>query len=166
MKIETERLLIRTLKESDLPDYEKVVNEVMLTCMSAKEFLAWNVSHYPNMDIIHSTVCFGIFDKDNNFLGIVGAGEHDDLHEPEIFYELIPDARGRGYATEAVKAVTAWAFEKFSIPFIVGTAATDNVKSQRVLERCGYEFIDERTLLVHVEGKKYAFKYYRHYPMK
>lgn len=166
MKIETDRLIIRYLTEADLPDYEKVVNEVMLTCMSAKEFLEWNISHYSKLDIIHSTVCFGIFDKDYNFMGIVGAGEHDDLHEPEIFYELIPDARGKGYAAEATKAITAWVFESFDIPYIIGTAATDNVKSQRVLERCGYQFIDERTLLVHVEGKKYDFKYYRCYPTK
>lgn len=166
MKIETERLIIRTLIEADLPNYEKVVNEVMLTCMSAKEFLTWNISHYSNIDIIHSTVCFGIFDKDDNFMGIVGAGEHDDLHELEIFYELIPDARGRGYATEATKAITAWVFENFNIPFIIGTAGTDNVKSQSVLERCGYQFIDERTLLVHVEGREYNFNYYRCYPIK
>jgi RimJ/RimL family protein N-acetyltransferase len=166
VKIETERLIIRTLLETDLTDYEKVVNEVMLSYMSAKEFLTWNISHYSDMDIIHSTVCFGIFDKEEHFMGIVGAGQHDDLHEPEIFYELLPDARGKGYATEAVKAITAWALKNYNIPFIIGTAAVDNVKSQHVLERCDYQLVDKRTLLVHVEGKKYDFKYYRCYQTK
>lgn len=166
MKIETERLTIRPLLETDLPDYEKVVSKVMLSCMSAKDFLAWNISHYSNMDIIHSTVCFGIFNKNNDFLGIAGAGEHDDLHEPEIFYELVPDARGKGYATEAAKVITTWALENYDIPYIIGTAAVDNVKSQNVLERCDYQFIDERILLVHVEGKEYNFKYYRKYQTK
>ena len=149
--------------ETDLPHYEKVVSEVMLTCMSAKEFLIWNISHYLEMDIIHSTVCFGIFDKDDNFLGIVGAGEHDDLHETEIFYELILIARGKGYATEAAKAVTKRALENYDIPYIIGTARVDNPKSQNILGCCGHQFIEDKTLLVHVEGKKYDFKYYRCY---
>ena len=166
MKIETKRLTIRTLVETDLSEYEKVVNEAMLSCMSAKEFLAWNMSHYSVMDIINSTVCFGVFDRDDNFMGIVGAGKHDDLHESEIFYELLPDVRGKGYATEAVKAITSWAFANFDIPFIIGTAAVDNIKSQSVLVRCDYKLIDERTLLVHVEGKEYKFKYYRNYRTK
>jgi hypothetical protein len=49
------------------------------------------------------------------------------------------------------------------IPYIIGTAAVDNIPSQKVLERCGYEFVNEQTLLVHIENKKYAFKYYRRY---
>ena len=47
---------------------------------------------------------------------------------------------------------------------LIGTAATDNVKSQKVLERCGYQYIDEKILLVHVEGKEHAFQHYGFYP--
>ncbi len=81
----------------------------------------------------------------------------------EIFYSLLPAARGKGYATEAAKAVTAWAFANFDIPYMIGTASVDNIPSQKVLLNCGYEFVDERSLLIHIVNEKHLFKYYRRY---
>lgn len=69
---------------------------------NSERFLKWQVSNYSKMDIINGIVCFGIFEKENRLiLGAVGAGEHDDLHETEICYNLLPEARGKGYAAEA-----------------------------------------------------------------
>lgn len=62
----------------------------------------------------------------------------------EIFYHLLPEHRGYGFATEAVKEVTGWALENYNIEYLIGTAATDNFKSQHVLERCGYQFVEVR----------------------
>ncbi|MDF2686885.1 MAG: hypothetical protein K0S55_2068 [Clostridia bacterium] len=166
MELLTERLIIRDLNVSDLPEFEKTLNEIQLSCMGgAKGFLIWLISQYTNMDIVNDLISLGVFDKKTGaLLGTVGAGKHDDLHEPEIFYELLPENRGYGYATEAVKALTKWVFENYKIPYLIGTTGVSNLKSQKVLERCGYQFIDDRTLLVHVEGKQYDFKYYRFYP--
>ena len=165
MELITERLIIRHLTDSDLPEFETTLNEIQRSCMGgAKAFLDWIISQYKNMDIINDLISFGVFDKVTGvLLGTAGVGKHDDLHEPEIFYKLLPEYRGYGYATEAVNAITAWVFKNYKVPYVIGTAGTDNVKSQKVLERCGYQFIDKRTLLVHVEGKKYPFKYYRFY---
>lgn len=105
---------------------------------------------------------FGIFERQTEkFIGTIGAGDHDDLHEPEIFYHLLPEYRGYGFATEAAKAVTKWALENYDIEYLIGTAGIDNIKSQRVLERCGYRFINVRSPLVHVTNERYDFKYYR-----
>lgn len=168
MELLTERLIIRNLNDSDFPEFEYTLNEGQRTCMgSSKEFFNWIISQYKNMDIVNDIICLGIFNKGNGTLyGTAGAGRHDDLHEPEIFYMLLPEARGSGYATEAVKAITNWVFENYKIPYLIATAGVDNLPSQKVLERCGYQFIDDRTLLVHVEDKKYDFKYYRFYPAK
>ena len=168
MNIKTERLMIRNLKMEDFPEFDRTLNDGQRTCMGgAKNFLSWIIAQYTNMDIIHDLICFGIFDKmDGTLLGTAGAGKHDDLHEPEIFYMLLPEARGKGYATEAVKAITDWVFKNYEIPYLIATAGAENVASQHVLDRCGYQFIDDRTLLVHVENKKYDFKYYRFYPTK
>ena len=166
MELITDRLIIRNLIDTDFPEFRNSLNEIQRTCMGGeKEFFNWIISQYVNMDIVNDLICLGIFDKKTGlFLGTVGAGKHDDLHEPEVFYELLSENRGFGYATEAVKAVTNWVFENYEIPYLIGTVVVDNVKSQNVLERCGYQFIDTRVLLVHVEGKKYKFKYYRFYP--
>jgi RimJ/RimL family protein N-acetyltransferase len=118
------------------------------------------------MDIINDILCFGIFDKYNKVLGAVGAGKHDDLNETEIFYNLLPLERGKGYATEAVKKVTEWAVENYKIPYIIGTTEIENINSQKVLERCGYEYINKQISLVHITNEKYKFKYYRYYKEK
>lgn len=168
MQIITARLNIRTFVETDLVEFEKLLDIPEVPGWQMQKgnpagFLKWHISNYQAMDIIHGIVCFGIFKRENgSILGAAGAGEHDDLHETEIFYNLLPAARGKGYASEAAKAVTAWAMANYSIPYIIGTASVDNIPSQIVLENCGYAFIDERTLRVHITNKKYTFKYYRY----
>ena len=96
-------------------------------------------------------------------MGFAGAGEHDDLHEPEIFYNMLKEERGRGYATEACLAVVDWALENFEIPYIIGTVSPDNVPSRRVIEKCGYGFIEEKHLRARVTDESYDFRYYRKY---
>ena len=127
-------------------------------------FFQWQLSKYQHMDIVNDSVGLGIFDKlTGEILGHIGAGRHDDLAEPEIFYALKADAQGQGYATEAAKAVTQWVLQTFNIPYLIGTAAVDNIASQRVLEKCGYTYIDERTLFVHLLNQSHTFRYYRCY---
>ena len=172
MVLHTNRLTVRPFVQADLPEFKKLLEipEVpgwQMQRSRAEAFFNWYLDNYSKMDIVHGVVCLGIFQQEGGqVLGAVGAGEHDDLHEPEIFYNLLPAARGHGYATEAAMAVTEWAFENYPIAYLIGTAEVSNVPSQRVLERCGYQFIEERSLLVHVENKRYFFRYYRHYKPK
>lgn len=168
MEIITQRLIIRELCAADYPAFERTLNDVQKSCFgSGKGFLNWLISQYSAMDIINGLVSFGIFEKKTGkFIGTVGAGKHDDLHEPEIFYYLLAEYRGRGFASEAVKEVTAWALKNYNIPYLIGTVAVDNVKSQRVLERCGYQRIAVRPLLVHATNERLNFKYYRYYNTK
>lgn len=165
MKILTQRLVIRNLCQADYPEFEGVLNDVQKSCFgSGKGFLDWLISQYPAMDIMNGRLSFGIFEKQTEkFMGTIGVGEHDDLHEPELFYHLLAECRGHGFATEAAKEVTKWALGNYDIPYLIGTAAVDNIKSQHVLERCGYQLVDTRSLLVHVTNERYDFKYYRYY---
>jgi hypothetical protein len=73
----------------------------------------------------------------------------------EIIYNLLPSERGKGYATEAAKIITVWAIENYEIPYIIGTTEIKNIKSQKVLENCGYKYIDEKILLVHIENNDF-----------
>ncbi len=168
MMLLTERLIIRNLCETDYAEFERILNEEQKSAFgSGKEFLNWVISQYATNDIIHGLLSFGIFERQTEkFVGMVGVGDHDDLHEPEIFYHLLPEQRGKGFATEAAKAMTAWALENYDIEYLIGTVSVDNVKSQHVLERCGYEFIEVRSLLVHVTNEKNDFMYYIYYKDK
>jgi ribosomal-protein-alanine N-acetyltransferase len=169
MLLETDRLHIRPFRSGDLDEFTKLLDIPEVEGWQMQKgnpagFLDWHISNYAKMDIVNGCVCFGVFDKRSGMvLGAAGAGEHDDLHETELFYNLLPDARGKGYATEAAKAVVGWVFANYRIPYIIGTASVDNVPSQRVLERCGFEFVNEQTLLVHILNQSYRFRYYRLY---
>ena len=59
-------------------------------------------------------------------------------HEAEIGYWLGKDFWGKGYATEAVQSVVAYAFEELSLVRLWAGAYQENTPSQRVLEKCGF----------------------------
>ncbi len=56
----------------------------------------------------------------------------------EIGYSVVPAARGRGYATEIVGALLAYAFGQPGVREVVAHTSDDNVASTRVLLRCGF----------------------------
>lgn len=57
--------------------------------------------------------------------------------EPELGYELHPDAWGRGVATEAARAVMAAAFGPLGLDRVVAVVKPEHRASQRVLEKAG-----------------------------
>jgi RimJ/RimL family protein N-acetyltransferase len=57
---------------------------------------------------------------------------------PEIGWVLPTWAHGRGYATEAARAVLRWGDEHFSPPRTTCIISPDNLPSIRVAEKCGY----------------------------
>jgi RimJ/RimL family protein N-acetyltransferase len=58
--------------------------------------------------------------------------------EPEAGWVLAPWAHGRGFATEAVRAVLAWADAQLAAPRTVCLIAPDNAASIHVAGKCGY----------------------------
>ena len=57
--------------------------------------------------------------------------------EPELAFELLRASRGRGYATEAGRAVATWAADE-GYPRLWATVRDWNVASRRVLEKLGF----------------------------
>ena len=57
---------------------------------------------------------------------------------PEIGYGILEAYRGRGYATEAVRAAAAWAFRDPAVRALEAEAEEGNAASRRVLEKCGF----------------------------
>jgi RimJ/RimL family protein N-acetyltransferase len=59
----------------------------------------------------------------------------------EVGYAIEDAAQGRGFAVEAVRALTDWALA--DRPEILGIVAIDNTRSRRVLEKSGFVQIEE-----------------------
>ncbi len=60
------------------------------------------------------------------------------LGQGMIGYSLIPEWRGRAYATRAARLVTDWCFDQVGLVRVVAGTAPDNVASQRTLEKAGF----------------------------
>ena len=59
-------------------------------------------------------------------------------HAVEIGYGVLPEYEGQGYTTEAVQAMTQWAFQQKDVVFVETETDPENKASQRVLEKCGF----------------------------
>jgi RimJ/RimL family protein N-acetyltransferase len=57
----------------------------------------------------------------------------------ELGYSLLPEGRGRGYATRAVRLAADWVFDELGIGRLQARTAVDNMASARVLERAGFQ---------------------------
>ena len=79
---------------------------------------------------------FAIVDEHDVLLGSAGMR----LREipPSIGYWVAGSARGRGIATAATRALTAWAFETLGATRIALYAEPGNLASQRVAGKCGF----------------------------
>ncbi|WP_026534239.1 GNAT family N-acetyltransferase [Arthrobacter sp. H14] len=73
---------------------------------------------------------------DGETLGTVGMGLSDNP-EPEIFYVLLPEARGRGVATRAAQVLCDWLFSH-GFDQVALETVSGNTPSERVAERAGF----------------------------
>jgi len=79
--------------------------------------------------------------QSDELLGSVGLVVVDpDEARAELGYWLAAGHRGRGVATRAVWALSAWAFAELGIGRLSITAEPENSPSARVAERAGYTF--------------------------
>ncbi len=67
----------------------------------------------------------------------------------EIGYAIEESEQRRGYATQAVSAITRWGHQTFMLPTIFGIVAGANTGSCRVLEKSGFALIKEQSGSLH-----------------
>ena len=60
---------------------------------------------------------------------------------PELGWALVPRVHGKGFATEALRAVVAWGDNHFGLMRTVCIIRRDNHASFRVAEKLGYEIL-------------------------
>jgi RimJ/RimL family protein N-acetyltransferase len=63
----------------------------------------------------------------------------------EVSYGTNPEYRGRGYATEAARGLTEFAFASGRVRLVRAHSRPDNSASARVLEKCGFRRVGQVT---------------------
>ncbi|MEJ8303913.1 GNAT family N-acetyltransferase [Saccharibacillus sacchari] len=91
------------------------------------------------------------------FVGWCCTGIKEELPPPnrEVVYGLTEACRGKGYMTQAVAALTEWLFAHTRTDIVHGLAKPDNIASNRVLQKCGFDDLGEIALEDGVH-KRYA----------
>lgn len=67
----------------------------------------------------------------------------EDRKVAEIGYDLLPVFWGRGYVTEAIEAVLKVAFDTLGFEAVTAVPRGENVGSNRVLIKCGFEALED-----------------------
>lgn len=89
---------------------------------------------------------YALADHEDRILGYAGLWFPHDYADIEILYGLLPEARGKGYAAEAVRAIRDMA-ASFGAPGLVSYISPENEASQRVARAVGAEREEQVRLL-------------------
>ena len=136
MTVESERLRIYPVDDAELrrlaetaadPELKKAYGEMFRGCEAEPEkrlwYAAWYIEPKDAPGEVAGDLCFKGPAKD----GAV-----------EIGYGLREGFCGRGYMTEAVRALTEWALSREGVERVEAETEPDNAASQRVLARAGF----------------------------
>ncbi|WP_306338007.1 GNAT family N-acetyltransferase [Streptomyces sp. KL118A] len=81
-------------------------------------------------------------------LAVGGMGFHgppDDNGCVEVGYDLVEPARGNGYATTALRALSAWALTHPEVQSLLALTTPENTASQKVATGAGFSRLPDRT---------------------
>ena len=85
-----------------------------------------------------------MIESEDVLYGTVGAYDYKD-DRIEVGFSIVRDCWGRGYATEALKAVLTYLTENEGISCVTAWCAAQNIGSRRVLEKAGMLLVGTET---------------------
>jgi len=99
---------------------------------------------------------------DDTPLGDIGLQVSTQFREEaDIGYTVIPQAQGRGIASEALRAVCDYAFNLVGVKAVNAYVLADNVGSVRVLEKTGFVRTQVLEKAYEIDGVKFDDWVYR-----
>jgi RimJ/RimL family protein N-acetyltransferase len=144
--LETERLFLRAPKLDDAKAIARLANNRKIAEMTSL------IPHPYGVDDARAWIetlseggrgwTFAITAKSEGgaFIGACGYGRRPDDEEPEIGYWIGEPYWGRGYATEAVRAVIDHLFSVTDLDALAAGCRVTNLASRRVIEKCGFQW--------------------------
>ena len=143
----TQRLFLRPPRREDSAAIAHLANDIRVAGNTARiphpyrledalEFIA-----AANHEDAYFAITLG-----RTLIGVCGIDTRED--GPEIGYWLGVDYWGRGYATEAARALIDHAFGDLGYETLSAGARVSNPASRRVLEKCGFQWTGVRLLRI------------------
>ena len=149
---ETERLAVRKFRDEDAQQlYENHMDDAVRKwfpneCYADVAEALDAIRFYADcVDNGHLPYVLGVELKETKeLIGDTGISEVDGKpEESEIGYCIGEKYRGKGYASELLDAVSGFVASRFGIRVIYGRVVHGNEASSKVLEKGGYQFVQE-----------------------
>lgn len=150
---ESERLYYRKFVDTDFDDVISILtdDEVCKYLPGNKGYpkevvKKWHQFYMDSFDESKPNMIFGSFHKDTNHLvGITGIPIVDEFSLNEIKYILGKEYWGYGYATEMALMMKKIC-EEYKLKKVIALADVNNIPSNKVLVKIGYQFVKEMNL--------------------
>lgn len=143
---ETERLLLREVHPDDANAFFEIyrrpevnryrVRKTMTHIDDASAVIEENLTAYAAYGYGRWAI---VRKSDNTIIGMCGLRYREKLKHTDIGYNLVPEAWGQGYGTEAASACFEYGFRELGLPIIYAKAMSGNHASIRIFEKCGME---------------------------
>jgi RimJ/RimL family protein N-acetyltransferase len=151
-RFETERLLLRSFEPEDAEQLHQALAESIDSLRRFLWFLPWVAEEQTLQSaeircrrakanfLLRTDLAYAALEKTTGRLvGSVGLHRTDwELPSSEVGYWLRSSAVGHGYASEAVRAVSGWAFAEMRVARLELITLEHNLNSCAVAERCGF----------------------------
>lgn len=158
MYIETERLIVRTFRESDCAALYDIKNSPQV-----KEFIPDFLSREAGADDMITYIrefreveergdtdtwrCYAIERKESGeVVGCISFSKNEMLHEYELGWMMIDRFTKNGYASEAAGAYSDDFCRTHGIDYMIVIMDTDNPASYRTAEKSGFRLFEKRTV--------------------
>ncbi len=146
--IETARLLLRSLTDSDLGDYTRLIfadTDVMRYLpkrdLAPRERAERTIAVFRDHWSKRGYGVWAVMDKSTEqFIGHCGLNFVPEAEEVEVLYALRRDRWGQGCATEAAQASVRFGMENAGLARLIALAVPENVASRRVMEHLGFQY--------------------------
>jgi RimJ/RimL family protein N-acetyltransferase len=140
--LETERLMLRRPTLADVKAIAVLANDRRIAEMTRRLPHPYSQDHA--VEFVRATASDAgktVFLIENDFvpIGVVGV-DWREPDAPELGYWLGVEHWGRGFGTEAARAVIDFTFEEFEVEHLNSSARVANPSSRNILEKCGFQW--------------------------
>lgn len=154
MRLETERLIVRSLRTTDEKAFIDMASdgslwEIFGDCSECHKWMGDFITDAIRLEAednpYHEYLAFAIEDKTSSaVVGSVGSSYYEDFKEVGVTYFIGADYRGNGYAAEALQCLVEYLFVRYHLKKLVATARVNNTASCKTLEKVGFTLLETK----------------------
>lgn len=176
MYIETERLIVRTMRAEDADALYRIKTDPQVTEYipdfldrgARREDMPEYIRRFQEIEQngdLDSWRCYAIVSKaSGETVGTLSFCRQNMLHEYELGWEMNGSYSGNGYAAEAAAAFSEYFCQKHRVDYLIVIMDTDNPASYHTALNSGFRLFEKRTVYDYALGR-YSddYFYFRRY---